>query len=143
MQYKLILYLEIFLAGGFFGWIVDTASRSYNASHFAPGTMVPFFSLIFAAAAVLLFILFSARPIPFWFGVILGTLICITLELSCGFISQVVFNHRFWDYSTKPYNFYGFIDLRHSTYWFILTLLYRSVVNRWVKKRVIQQIYVS
>jgi uncharacterized membrane protein len=141
--YRVSVYFVIFLAGGFFGWVVDTSYRSYMAGNFAPATLVPFFSLIFASAAVLLFALFQSRSVSFWVGVLVGTLICIALEFTCGLISQTVFHYRFWDYSAKPYNLRGFIDLEHSVYWFVLTLLYRKAVSHWVKQRAIQQIYTA
>lgn len=132
---KMLVYTAIFIGGGFFGWAIDTASRSYNAGYFAPGTLIPFFSLIFAWAAVLLFALFRLVVFPFWLSVFLGGLICVGLELLCGMVSYTVFNYRFWDYSTKRFNFYGFIDVCHSVYWFILTFFYRFGTNKWVKKR--------
>lgn len=135
--HRLLIYLAIFIGGGFFGWAIDTASRSYHAGYYAPGTLLPFFSLIFAAAAVILFGMFRLVAFPFWFSVLVGTVFCIVLELLCGFVSYTIFQYRFWDYSAKPFNFYGFIDAQHSFYWFLLTFLYRLSANRWVKKRLV------
>lgn len=83
----------------------------------------------------MLFALFRRVAFPFWLGVLLGALICVGLELLCGVVSYTIFDYRFWDYSTKRFNFYGFIDARHSMYWLFLTFLYRLSINKWVIKR--------
>ncbi len=124
-MHKLFLYSGIFIGGGIFGWIVDTGYRSVLAGYFAPGTLIPFFSLIFATAAVVLYAFFRFSWLSFRTSIILGTIFAIILELVCGFVCDKFLHFRLWDYRDAPYNFGGYIDLLHSIYWFILTGLYR------------------
>ncbi len=121
----MILYLGIFISGGLFGWLVDTAYRTWEAKRYTSGTMVPFFSIIFGVAAVLLYILFNFLSVSVYLDIAIGTIICILLELVCGMLAPIFLKRRFWDYSAKRFNFRGIIDIEHFFYWLILTGLYR------------------
>ncbi len=123
----MILYLIIFVVGGLLGWILDTIYRSLEAHRYAPGTLVPFFSVIFGIGAIFLYILFSFFHISVLADIVIGATICLLLELTCGAFSLIVFKHRFWDYRASRFNFRGLIDVEHSLYWLLLTILYRTV----------------
>ncbi|TSC84959.1 MAG: hypothetical protein G01um101413_343 [Parcubacteria group bacterium Gr01-1014_13] len=124
MQRK-FLYPIIFAIGGMFGWLIDTTYRSWLVGYYAPGTLVPFFSIIFGIGAVILYLFFSSANISFLWSVIGGVAMCIALELASGILSLALLDYRFWDYSANPFNFYGLIDLRHGFYWLVLTTNYR------------------
>ena len=126
-MHRKLLYPAIFAGGGIFGWVVDTIYRSLLVGHYAPGTLVPFFSIIFGTGAVMLYLFFSSANISFLWSVVGGVVLCIALELASGILSLALLHYRFWDYSANPFNFYGFIDLKHAFYWLILTALYRLV----------------
>ncbi len=125
-MYQALLYPALFIGGGIFGWAVDMAYRSLVAGRYAPGTLVPFFSIIYGIAAIMLYMLFRFGTMPFLQSIIVGTILCVGLELVSGALSLSLLRYRLWDYSASPFNFYGFIDLQHTFYWFILTVLYRS-----------------
>src|SRR3989344_4117233 len=126
-MYQALLYPALFAGGGIFGWVIDTIYRSLVAKKYAPGTLVPFFAIIYGVGAVMLYLFFSSANISFLWSVIGGTVLCVALELVGGILSLMVLRHRLWDYSASPFNFYGFIDLEHTFYWLILTALYRLV----------------
>lgn len=121
----MLTYSTIFISFGFFGWLIDTGYRSLRAKRYAPGTWVPFFSLIFATAAILLYILFTFLPVSLYADIIRGTIVSILLELIAGLLALKLLNRRFWDYSNSRFNYRGIIDVHHSFYWLILTALYR------------------
>lgn len=123
--HQIFLYLVLFIGGGIFGWLADTTYRSLIAGRYAPSTLVPFFSLIFGTAAIMLYTFFRSHIVSFPLSVIFGTMLCVGLELISAVLLQLVFHYRLWDYSANPFNFYGFIDLQHTLYWFFLTFLYR------------------
>lgn len=124
-MYQALLYPAIFVGGGIFGWVLDTAYRSLLAKKYAPGTLVPFFAVIYGIGAVMLYLFFSSANISFLWSVVVGTVLCVLLELIGGILSSSVLRRRLWDYRTSPLNFYGFIDLEHTFYWFVLTVFYR------------------
>ena len=49
----------------------------------------------------------------FLFGFVLATLV----ELAAGWLLNVFFHMRWWDYSDKPFNFHGYICLEFSIIW--------------------------
>lgn len=120
-----MLYLTIFLLGGLCGWVIDTAYRSRCANKYTPNTWIPFFSIIYGIAAVLLYLLFFYSPVSFFAHIILGTILCVSLELISGIISTIFLRKRFWDYCSSKFNFFGYIDFQHTFYWFVLVSLFR------------------
>lgn len=129
MNKKLTLYLAVFIVGGVFGWVLDTAYRSLVLGYYSSGTLIPFFSLIFGSGAVTLHRLFQYQGISFLPGIIIGTALSVLLELVGGAVSRVVLNYNLWDYSANPFNFYGLIDLEHAFYWFLITMAYKFSVD--------------
>lgn len=120
-----LFYLALFIGGGAFGWMVDTGYRSFTAGRYAHGTLLPFFSIIYGVAAIMLYALFHFGTMSFVASIIIGTILCVALELVGGVLSLSLIHYRLWDYSASPFNFYGFIDLKHTFYWLVLTTLYR------------------
>lgn len=119
------LYIMLFIGGGLFGWLIDTSYRSFKAHRYAPGTLLPFFAVIYGFAAVIQYVFFKVSVFSFWADVFLGTIICSGLELTGGVLSLTVLRYRLWDYRRNRFNFYGLIDLKHTFYWLTLTVLYR------------------
>ncbi len=136
-MHRLWLYFGIFIGGGLFGWIVDTGYRSLTSGYYAPGTLIPFFSLIFATAAAVLYAFFRVSWMSFRLSIIAGTIFAIVLELVSGFVCDKFLHFKLWDYSNAPYNFYGYIDLLHSFFWLILTGFYRFCARGLAKKGIV------
>lgn len=119
-----IFYLSIFLVGGFFGWFIDTAYRSYFDKRYSSGTLIPCFSIIYALAAVLIYLIFQLN-ISLYGHVMLGTTLAVLLEFISGFLANRFLGRRLWDYTPSKYDYLGHIDVQHSFYWFLLVVFYR------------------
>ena len=65
----------------------------------------------------------------FLFGVILAT----AVELIAGWLLDVCFHARWWDYSNKPLNFHGYICLEFSLIWGVTILLVVKVFQSFVE----------
>ena len=65
----------------------------------------------------------------FLFGVILAT----AVELIAGWLLDVCFHARWWDYSNKPLNFHGYICLEFSLIWGVAILLVVKVFQSFVE----------
>ncbi len=48
---------------------------------------------------------------------VFGVLLATTVELLAGWLLDVLFHARWWDYSKEPFNFHGYICLRFSLIW--------------------------
>jgi uncharacterized membrane protein len=123
----MLQYFFIFIIGGLCGWILDTSYRSWVDNHYAPNTLVSFFSIIYGLAATMLYILFASTEDSFYLQIIIGTLMVIILEFFSAIVALKFLKKRFWDYSLNRYNIYGFIDAKHSFYWLILVVVYRLI----------------
>ncbi|MBI5729020.1 MAG: putative ABC transporter permease [Candidatus Magasanikbacteria bacterium] len=122
-------YLYIFIFGGFLGWILDTGFRFYADKRYAPGTLIPFFSIIYGVGAVVLDVVFVYTPLPAVLQVLFGAILAVLLELVSGLVMLAVLKRRLWRYRGGRFNYRGLIDLEHSIYWLLLIAAYRVVYH--------------
>lgn len=71
----------------------------------------------------------------FLFGVILATVV----ELIAGWLLDVCFHARWWDYSDKPFNFHGYICLEFSLIWGLAIVLVVKVFQKYVENNTSMQ----
>ena len=64
------------------------------------------------------------------FGVILATLI----ELVAGWLLDICFHARWWDYSKQPFNFRGYICLEFSLIWGFAILFVVRIFQKYIDK---------
>lgn len=124
------IYIEIFLICGVIGWVLDTGYRSLEARRYIAGTLLPVFSIVFGAGAVLLYLVytqFSFHPIV---EIFIGTLAVTFLEYFSGQMCYRWLQKRLWNYKPNPYDLHGHIDLLHSFYWLILSGLFYFVLTK-------------
>ena len=67
----------------------------------------------------------------FLFGIILATVV----ELIAGWLLDVCFHARWWDYSDKPLNFHGYICLEFSIIWGLAIVFVVKVFQKYVENR--------
>ena len=65
----------------------------------------------------------------FLFGIILATVV----ELIAGWLLDVCFHARWWDYSDKPLNFHGYICLEFSIIWGLAIVFVVKVFQKYVE----------
>ena len=120
-----------FLLFSFLGWVVEvifhavTLGKIINRG-FLNGPVCPVYG--FGVLAVLAALDLAMRSglelrgtqgdwrsdlLLFLFGFILATVV----ELVAGWLLNVCFHMRWWDYSNKPFNFHGYICLQFSIIW--------------------------
>lgn len=122
-------FFLVFILCGLVGFVIDTTYRSLRERRYTRGTWLPFFSPTYAGGGLILYLLFSTWPAPGVVQIIGGTLLCTLWELSAGVVGILVLKRRFWDYSNNPLNYRGYIDAKHTVYWFILTTAYYTVLR--------------
>lgn len=137
--YQICLY---FLLYSFFGWIIEvvyhavTLGKAVNRG-FLNGPVCPVYG--FGVLAVLA----AGNAIAasdaaagtnamelnslelFLFGMLLATVV----ELVAGWLLYRLFHARWWDYSSKPLNFHGYICLEFSIIWGLAIVLVVKVVH--------------
>ena len=126
--YQLCSY---FLIYSFVGWIVEvifhavTLGKVINRG-FLNGPVCPVYG--FGMLSVLALVGMIPAQVQgqtmgdIWIFV-MGTLLATAVELIAGWLLDVIFHARWWDYSDRPFNLHGYICLEFSLLWGVGILL--------------------
>lgn len=137
MVVDLFLYFTIY---SFFGWLLETVYASVKQRKFINrGFLIGPFTPIYGFSAILIIISskliinifgdYSKSSISLLMSIFVSTLFVTLLELITGYILEKSFNAKWWDYSEEPLNFKGYICLRFSLLWGILSFLLIHIVH--------------
>ena len=130
--FQICLY---FLFYSFGGWVVEvifhavTLGKVINRG-FLNGPVCPVYGFGVLSVFALLNTLQSgghqmSEGMIFLFGIVLAT----AVELVAGWLLDVCFHARWWDYSDKPLNFHGYICLEFSLLWGVGTIVVMKAVH--------------
>ena len=118
--FQICLYFLIYSFGG---WVVEVIFHAVALGKvinrgFLNGPVCPVYGFgVLSVFALLNTIQGSGRQMSdgmiFVFGIVLAT----AVELVAGWLLDVCFHARWWDYSDKPFNFHGYICLEFSLIW--------------------------
>lgn len=130
----LLLYFSIY---SFCGWIMETAFASVKAKKFVNrGFLSGCFCPIYGFGAIL--IIQSSKIIgtaiedystSLITNIFLSIFFVTLLEFITGALLEKIFNCKWWDYSSKPFNIKGYICIRYSILWGLLSLLLVQIVH--------------
>jgi len=126
-----------FIIYAFSGWILETVSASWEERRFINrGFLNGPFCPIYGFGALLLLVVL--HPVINNLCLLFSGAIILTslLEYLTGWILEKVFDHKWWDYSTRRFNLQGRICLRYSIYWGIAALVMLKVLHPEVIKLV-------
>ena len=118
-QWFLFFYVYCFLGWCFESTVVSVSKRKWINRGFCKGPVIPIYG--FGALAIL-FVTLPVRNwvIPVFF---LGMVVATILEYGVGYLCEIIFKVRYWDYSSRPFNVKGYICLRSSLCWGVLSVL--------------------
>ncbi|OPJ62416.1 hypothetical protein CLORY_17850 [Clostridium oryzae] len=120
--YYLFLYFIIY---SFAGWVLEviycySVNRRLVNRGFLYGPVCP----IYGVAAVIVIIVLS----PFSNNYILlfggGLILSSLLEFITGFVLEHFFKARWWDYTDNKFNIMGYVCLKFSIFWAIITVIF-------------------
>lgn len=108
----------IFLIYAFLGWCSEVAFAAVNQGRFINrgflnGPVCPIYGFGMLMVVALLW-RFRSNIILLFLGAVLLT---TALELVAGWILERFFRQKWWDYSSLPFNFKGYICLKFSILW--------------------------
>lgn len=124
MEYTAYQLLWFFLVYAFLGWLGETALAAARKRRLINrGFLNAPFSPVYGLAGVL-FALFlpELREDPV-FLFLLGMILATALELATGVALERIFRQKWWDYSDERWNFQGYICLKYSVIWGVLSVL--------------------
>ncbi len=131
MIYAIQNWIFIFFIYSFLGWCFETALVSIEEKRFVNRGFIrsPFLP-IYGFGAITMIV--SGTPVikdpvlVFIFGAVSATI----LEFVTGWLLEVIFKTRYWDYSDTLYNFKGRICAEATLMWGFMTLLVNYKVHQ-------------
>ena len=120
-----IFYVSFnFILYSFIGWIIEefysvTVKKKFKKEGFLTGPFKPMYGI--ASTILILYNqMLDINGIPL---ILLCFLIPTTVEYISGYMLKHLFNKIYWDYSNLKYNIHGFVTLRFSVYWTLLSYI--------------------
>ena len=134
--FQICLYFLIYSFGG---WVVEVIFHAVALGKvinrgFLNGPVCPVYGFGVLSVFALLNTIRSGGHVMnegmiFLFGVVLAT----AVELIAGWLLDVCFHARWWDYSDKPLNFHGYICLEFSLIWGLAIVMVVKVFQKYVE----------
>ena len=137
VHYTVVHWLFFFYIYCFLGWCFESAfvsakSHKWVNRGFMRGPFLP----LYGSGAMMMYVV----SLPFQDNIILtyiaGVIGATALEYVTGVAMETLFKVRYWDYSSKPFNFQGHICLRSSIAWGFLTILMTRVIHKPIERLV-------
>jgi len=130
----LLLFFTVY---SFLGWTMESIFASINERKIINrGFLTGFFCPIYGFGAVL--ILQSSKWVSDVFGnpftaliinILFAVILVTVLEYITGFLLERIFDCKWWDYSDNALNLHGYICLKYSLLWGMLTFLLVQFVH--------------
>ncbi len=129
-HYEAVQWLFIFYTYCFLGWCFESAyvslkSKKWINRGFMRGPFLP----LYGSGAVMMLVV----SMPFSDNIVLtyvaGCIGATALEYVTGVTMEALFKVRYWDYSSKPFNFQGQICLGSTLTWGFFTVLMTRVLH--------------
>ncbi len=130
-------FILFFTFYSFLGWVMETVFASINEKKFINrGFLNGFFCPIYGFGAII--VVQSASwinaKVENYFEASIISILCsvvliTALEYITGSLLERIFNCKWWDYSNNAMNLKGYVCLKYSLLWGILTLLLIQVIH--------------
>jgi uncharacterized membrane protein len=124
------MYFSYFVIYSFLGWICETTycfiiDKQYVNRGFLNGPFCP----IYGVGALIVIIMLT--PVSYNIILIFLSAMIFTsiLEYITGFLLEVIFNLKWWDYSNYRFNIKGRVCLLNSTLFGILSVVTFKIIN--------------
>ena len=137
---ELYYFALSFFVYGFLGWCTEVAYAAAKQGKFVNrgflnGPVCPVYGFGVVSVFALINLIQPAGTqmsdlLVYVFGVILATLI----ELVAGWLLDICFHARWWDYSKQPFNFRGYICLEFSLIWGFAILFVVRIFQKYIDK---------
>lgn len=121
---KMLNIFLYFLTYSFCGWIIETIYMSIYHGHFTKrGFLIGPICIVYGIGTIsVVFIFYYLKTHPLILFLCSSFLTTI-VEFISGIVLKKLINHRLWDYSDNFANLMGYICLRNTIIWGILSLL--------------------
>ena len=135
-----VLYVFIFSVGSIFGWVLEVIYRHLadkDKRWFNPGFCVGPWLPIYGVGLLTAFLMTGLENNYVIDNIVLKRLllffmtsVCMTIiELIGGILLLKFFNLRLWDYRDEKFNYKGFICLKFSFFWMLISAVYYFLIH--------------
>lgn len=120
---------------GFLGWCAEVAfaavkERRFVNRGFLNGPLCPIYG-IGVTAVIALMLPYGDRLIVLFF---LSACLVTLLEWMTGFLLEILFHHKWWDYTGMPLNLNGYVCLPFSLLWGVACVMIVKVLHPLIEK---------
>lgn len=132
MYYYLFYSFAIY---AFLGWVLEVLFHIYTQKKFVNrgflhGPVCP----IYGSTAVVLIVLLSSHSNNFIYIFFVGALAGSIVEFVTGYLLEMFFKAKWWDYSDEKFNLYGYVCLKFSILWGFLSIVFIKVINPFISQ---------
>lgn len=125
--YNIILY---FIFYAFLGWCIEVVYAAIKTGQFINrgflnGPVCP----IYGFGVVILLELITPIKNNLVLIFIVSVIVTSCIEFITGFILEKLFNHRWWDYSSRKYNIKGYICIKFSLIWGLASVFVVKIIH--------------
>lgn len=130
VSYNIFQWILFFYIYCVFGWIFESTFVSLKSKRFVnrgflKGPMIP----IYGEGAIMMIIATTPVRGNIVLEYMLGLVGATALEYFVGALMEQIFKVKYWDYSKKRFNIKGYICLRSSLFWGVLSVLLAEVMH--------------
>lgn len=127
---KLANLFIYFLIYSFIGWLAETIYMSIYHGHIVKrGFLIGPLCVVYGIGSIsVIYVLNRVKSHPFLLF-IGATIITSVVELFAGVFLSLVSQKRLWDYSGNLFNLYGYICLRNSIMWGIISMFLIYIIH--------------
>jgi uncharacterized membrane protein len=114
----------------FFGWMMEVIYHVYKEKRFVNrgflhGPLCP----IYGTTGVMLSSVLSSVNRNIIYIFLGGAAVASVIELITGYLMEVFFQAKWWDYSKERFNIKGYVCLKFSVFWGILSIIFIRFIN--------------
>ncbi len=127
-------FLLYFIIYSFIGWCIETVYLSLSKGHFVSrGFLIGPFCCIYGFGAVFLIKLLKHFKHNMFLVFTGASVIATLLEYIAGMLMRLLFNIVLWDYSHELFNVHGFICLRASITWGLMSVIALYFIHPFIR----------
>ena len=136
--YQIVWYFIIY---AFAGWVIEVVFHAVSFGKvvnrgFLNGPVCP----VYGFGVLAVFALIGALPVNTGEAVnvlyvfVVGMLLATTVEVLAGWLLDICFHAKWWDYSDKPFNLHGYICLEYSVIWGIAIVIVVKIAHPLIQR---------
>lgn len=133
METNIINLLTYFIIYSFLGWIMESVFRSIIEKKIInTGFLYGPFCPIYGIGAIIMFLFLNSFNNNIFLLFIISFIVLSIWEYIVGWILEVIFHTKYWDYSENKFNIQGRLCLLNSIFWGFLGVAFIKFIHPFI-----------